>query len=569
MYMRLATTTSRSVRTLVTGLVLATGLSAVPGITRAEPEPTPPRIEGRRLSEHIRILSADAFEGREPGAAGEVKTIAYVTEQFKKLGLQPAGDHGGWTQAVPLRRFEMTGDIKLGFTLAGNPRPLTLLEDIVVHTKIPTDHVTVKSAPLVFIGFGVDAPERHWDDFKGYDLKGKIAVVLINDPDFEMDPSDPLYGRFDGKTMTYYGRWTYKYAEVAKRGALGLLIVHESGPAGYGWNVLKSSDSVPQFDIVRPDASALYPLVGGWIQRAVAVELFKAAGLDFDAEKRHAQSESFRPVELKGTSFSAAYAVRTSTVTSHNIIGKLAGAERPDEAVLYSAHWDHLGIGPPDARGDRIYNGAIDNASGVGGLLELARVFVASPRVARSVYFIAFTAEEKGELGADYYATHPVVPLARTAVLLNIDVLNLAGPSRNVSSEGSGGSDLDDLLALEARKKGRVFTPNPHVEQGRFFRSDAFSLAKVGVPAITFAAGRDLAKGGLAAGEAWWDNFRLNVYHQPADEWRPDWDMRGCEMDLTVYVDLGRDLARARDWPIWRTPSVFKTVRDQTAGARE
>jgi Zn-dependent M28 family amino/carboxypeptidase len=567
--MRLATITYGSVRASGFGLVLAAAFSTVPDITRAEPAPTPPKIEGRRLSEHIRILASDAFKGREPGAAGEVKTIAYVTEQFKKIGLQPAGDHGGWTQAVPLRRFEMTGDIKFGFTLAGNLRPLTRLEDIVVHTKIPTDHVTVESAPLVFIGFGVNAPERHWDDFKGYDLKGKIAVVLINDPDFEMEPSDPLYGRFDGKAMTYHGRWTYKYAEVAKRGALGVLIVHESGPAGYGWNVLKSSDSVPQFDIVRPDASALSPLVGGWIQRPVAVELFKAAGLDFDTQKKRAQSESFRPVELTGTSFSADYAVSTSTIISHNVIGKLAGAERPDEAVLYSAHWDHLGIGPPDARGDRIYNGAIDNASGVAGVLEIARMFVASPRVGRSVYFIALTAEEKGLLGSDYYATHPVVPLAKTAVLLNIDVLNLAGPARNVSSEGSGGSDLDDLLALEARKEGRVFTPNPHVEQGRFFRSDAFSLAKVGVPAITFAAGRDLEKGGVEAGEAWWGNFGRNVYHQPADEWHPDWDMSGCERDLTIYFDLGRDLARARDWPIWRTPSVFKTVRDQTAGARE
>jgi Zn-dependent M28 family amino/carboxypeptidase len=550
------------------GIVLAIAFSAVRGIAQAELAPTPSRIDGQRLSEQIRILSDDAFEGRAPGTPGEARTIAYVSEQFKHIGLQPAGDLRGWTQAVPLRRFEMTGDIKLGFTLAGRPRPLTQLDDIVVHTKIPTDHVTVKDAPLVFIGFGVNAPERHWDDFKGYDLKGKIAVVLINDPDFEMEPSNPLYGRFDGKAMTYYGRWTYKYAEVARRGALGLLIVHESAPAGYGWSVLKSSDSVPQFDIVRPDPSALYPLVGGWIQRAVAVELFRAAGLDFDAEKRRAQTDSFRPVKLKGTSFSADYAVKSSTIVSHNIIGKLTGAERPDEAVLYSAHWDHLGIGPPDARGDRIYNGAIDNASGVAGLFEIARMFVASAHVARSVYFIAFTAEEKGELGSDYYATHPIVPLARTAVLLNIDVLNLAGPARDVSSEGSGGSDLDDLLALEARKEGRVFTPNPHVEQGRFFRSDAFSLAKVGVPAVTFAAGRDLENGGTAAGEAWWDNFRLHVYHQPADEWRADWDMRGCERDLTVYFDLGRDLARARDWPVWRTPSAFKTIRDRTAAAR-
>ena len=294
----------------------------------------PPGIDGEKISQHIKVLASDAFEGRGPATPGETKTVAYLIEQYKAIGLQPAGDGGGWTQAVPLRRFETPGEIKVGFTLDGKPRPLTELQDIVVHTQIPATHVTVKDAPLVFIGFGVNAPERHWDDFKGYDLKGKIAVVLINDPDFEMDPKDPLYGRFDGKAMTYYGRWTYKYAEAAKRGALGLLIVHETAPAAYGWNTVKNSNGNAQFDIVRPEPGDFHPKVEGWIQRNVAVELFKAAGLDFDAEKKKAQTEGFKPVELKGETFSADYAVKTSVITSHNVIGKLVGTKHPDEAVL-------------------------------------------------------------------------------------------------------------------------------------------------------------------------------------------------------------------------------------------
>ena len=315
-------------------------------------------IDGQKVSDHIKILASDAFEGRGPATPGEAKTVAYITAQYKKIGLKPAGDKGGWTQAVPLRRFETPGEIKVGFTLNGTARPLTELQDIVVHTQVPTSHVTVKNAPLVFIGYGVSAPERKWDDFKGYDLKGKIAVVLINDPDFEMDPKNPLFGRFDGKSMTYYGRWTYKYAEAAKRGALGLLIVHETAPAAYGWNTVKNSNGNAQFDIVRADPSAIHPKVEGWIQHDVAVELFKAAGLDYAAEKARAQTEDFKPVELKGTSFSADYAVKTAVITSHNVVGKLVGTKHADEAVLYGAHWDHLGVGQPDAKGDKIYNGA-------------------------------------------------------------------------------------------------------------------------------------------------------------------------------------------------------------------
>ena len=528
-----------------------------------------PAVDPAKLSEHIRVLASDAFEGRGPATPGEDKSVAYISGQMKALGLSPAADDGGWTQAVPLRRFETPGPITVSFTLGGASRPLTELNDIVVHTEVPTDHVSVKDAPLVFIGYGVDAPERRWDDFKGYDLKGKIAVVLVNDPDFEMDPGDPLFGRFDGKAMTLYGRWTYKYAEAARRGALGMLIVHETAPAAYGWNTVKNSNSNAQFDIVRPHPETLHPLIEGWIQRDVAVALFKAAGLDFDVEKSRARTLAFHPVELKGAAFSADYAVETSTITSHNVIGKIAGTQRPGEAVLYGAHWDHLGVGQPDAKGDRIYNGAVDNASGVAGVLELARVFKAAPRPERSVYFIAFTAEEKGLLGSEYYAAHPVTPLATTVALLNLDVMNVNGPSRDISTRGKGDADLDGLVARFAREQGRAYRHDPHREEGSFYRADHFSLAKAGVPALTLTAGLDLVSGGVAAGEAAHADYLAHRYHQPADEWRADWDLTGAARDLDLYSALGQYLANSRAWPGWPVGSEFKAVRDQTTAERK
>jgi Zn-dependent M28 family amino/carboxypeptidase len=539
------------------------------GAALAAEAPKGDGIDGKRVSDHIKVLASDAFEGRGPATAGETKTVAYITEAFKKAGLKPGGDKGGWTQAVPLRRFETPGEIKVGFTLNGQARPLTELQDIVVHTQVPTSHVTVKNAPLVFIGYGVNAPERKWDDFKGYDLKGKVAVVLINDPDFEMDPKDPLFGRFDGKAMTYYGRWTYKYAEAAKRGAVGMLIVHETAPAAYGWNTVKNSNGNAQFDIVRPNPGAIHPKVEGWMQRPVAVELFKAAGLDFETEKKRAQTEGFKPVELKGATFSADYAVKTSVITSHNVIGKLVGTKHPDEAVLYGAHWDHLGVGQPDAKGDTIYNGAEDNASGVAGLIELARDFAGHPRTERSVYFIGFTAEEKGLLGSEYYGTHPIVPLAKTVALLNLDGVQVHGQTHDLSTHGVGNSTLDDLMAAYATKQGRTFKPDPHLEEGHFYRADHFSLAKVGVPAVTEEAGIDMLNGGTAAGERYHDEYLKCCYHQPADEWHADWDMSGAVQDLTLYYDLGRDLANGRDWPSWKPGSEFKAARDKTASQRK
>jgi Zn-dependent M28 family amino/carboxypeptidase len=540
------------------------------GARAADPPTTAPgTIDPALLSEHIRILASDAFEGRGPATPGEDKAVAYIAGQYKAFGLAPAGDEGGYLQAVPLRRFETPGPITVGFTLDGQARPLTELQDIVVHSLLPTTHVSVRDAPLVFVGYGVSAPERGWDDFKGYDLKGKIAVVLVNDPDFEMEPTDPLFGRFDGKSMTWYGRWMYKYAEAARRGALGMLIVHETVPAAYGWNTVKNSNGAPQFDIVRAHPESLHPLIEGWIQRDVAVELFKAAGLDFEAEKARARTLAFTPVLLEGASFSADYAVNTTTIVSHNVIGKIAGTAHPAEAVLYGAHWDHLGVGVPDARGDAIYNGAVDNASGVAGLLELARLFAQAPAPQRSVYFIAFTAEEKGLLGSEYYAAHPVTPLATTVGLLNMDVLNVAGLARDISTRGKGDADLDTDVARFAQAQGRRYTHDTHLAEGGFYRADHFSLAKAGVPAVSITAGDDLVNGGVAAGEAAHKDYVVHRYHQPADEWRADWDLSGAVADLEVYYALGHHLADSREWPAWPSGAEFKAVRDATAAQRQ
>lgn len=537
-------------------LLAAVSLLAAPA-GRAGAAAAGPHVDPARLSADVKVLASDAFEGRGPATPGEEKTIAYIEAQFRAAGLKPGGEHDGWTQAVPLRRFETPGPITVSLGEGGRTQPLRELDDIVVHTEVPVSHVAVKDAPLVFIGYGVHAPERGWDDFKGQDLKGRIAVVLINDPDVEMDPKDPLYGRFDGPSMTYYGRWTYKYEEAARRGALGVLIVHETGPAAYGWAIVRNSNSNAQFDIVRARPADTHPLVEGWIQRSVAEAMFRAAGLDFEAQKAAARTLAFRPVELKGVTFSADYDVAASLSVSHNVIGKVPGKGAPKEAVLYGAHWDHLGIGPPDARGDRIYNGARDNASGVAGLIELARLFAQAPAPRRTVGFIAFTAEEKGLLGSEYYAAHPVTPLAETVALLNLDVLNLAGPARDAQVRGAPKSELNAAFAAALAAQGRRLTPDTQLAEGTFYRADHFSLAKAGVPAITLQEGLDLVKGGVAAGRAAHEDYIAHRYHQPTDEWTPDLDFAGAAQDLDAWYALGRRLADGRAWPAWLPGAEF------------
>lgn len=525
-------------------------------------EPAVP-IEAAKLSDHIRILSSDAFEGRGPATEGEKKSVAYISEQMKAIGLVPGAKDGRWTQPVKLNRFAITRPVKAAINLTGWNRPLLDGDDVVIGSRRMGAEVKIDQAPLVFVGYGVHAPERGWDDFKGIDLRGKVMVVLVNDPDFET--AQP--GAFEGKAMTYYGRWTYKFEEAARQGALGVLVVHETPGAGYGWTTVRNSWSSDQFDILHSDPNATAPMEG-WIQRSVAVDLFRLAGLDFEQLKAKAQTKDFKPVALGGATLSASFAVEAQTITSYNVIGRLPGKSHPDQTILYTAHWDHLGRGRPDAKGDDIYNGALDNASGVAGLLELARVFKAGGPTERSVVFMAVTAEEKGLLGSDYYGANPVYPLSKTVVNLNMDGLPMNGPSHDVVVVGAGKGTIEDDLAKAAADQGRVIALDPVPEAGHYYRSDHFSLAKRGVPALHAGAGEDLIKGGREAGEAARKDYIFNRYHQPADEWKPDWDYSGALQDLSLLYTLGHDLADSKRWPEWKPGAEFKAIRDASAKDR-
>ena len=542
---------------------LALALCAVGHAARARADTA---VDPARLSAHVKTLAADAFEGRAPGTPGEQKTVAYLTEQMQAAGLQPGGDlkdgTRAWTQDVPLARFDIEGPIDIDVAAGGQRQPLAQGTDIAVRAaETNVDRVQVKDAPLVFLGYGVTAPERHWDDYQGIDMHGKVAVVLVNDPDFETGS-----GLFGGRAMTYYGRWTYKYEEAARHGALGVLIVHETAPASYGWATVQNSNTNAIFDILRADPRQAHVEVEAWIQRDVAVRLFRQAGLDFERLKKQAQASSFRAVPMQGATFSASYAVKRTTVVSKNVAGVLRGATHPEQTLMYSAHWDHLGVGAPDATGDRIFNGAADNASGVAALFELARLFSSAPRPARSVLFLAFTAEEQGLLGSEYYATHPLYPLETTVAALNMDRMGLFGPARDFSTSGEN-TLLDDLAAAGA-KQGRTLSPDPNPERGSFFRSDHFPLSKAGVPAISLRPGDDLKNGGRERGVALWENYNAKQYHQPKDEWSESLDFTGEAEDVTLLYQVGRSLADSTRWPEWKAGSEFKARRDQSAQQR-
>jgi len=541
---------------------------ALPAAHAADAPANAPTFDPQRLSAIVKTLSSDEFEGRGPATAGETRTVAYVVEQMKAAGLQPGGDlkdgKRAWTQAVPLLRAEITGTPAISVASGGKSQALVQGEQIAVRAAMDgSTSVDIADAPIVFVGYGVKAPERDWDDFKGVDLKGKIMVVLINDPDFETGQGD-----FGGKAMTYYGRWTYKYEEGARQGAAGVLVVHETDPASYGWATVKNSNTNTMFDIVREKPKDTHPQLEGWIQRDEAVALFKNAGLDFDALKKQAQTRDFKPVELKGETFSAKYAVDSRVITSQNIAGRIEGSKRPDETVIYSAHWDHLGVGEPDATGDSIYNGAVDNGTGTAALIELAGAF-ARTRPERSILFLNVTAEEKGLLGSEYYSSAPLYPLGKTVAVLNMDALDPHGPAKNFTTSGSARVDLLDELIDTAKKFDLAYVTDPKPEAGHFFRSDHFPFAKRGVPAVSFGSGDDLVDGGVAAGKAMEEAYVKDRYHQPADEWEADWTFTGMARDLQLLYTVGSDLANSARWPNWSQDSEFRAARDATAADRK
>ena len=523
-----------------------------------------PTFDAGRMLADIKTLSSDEFEGRAPGSKGEELTVKYLEDAFKKIGLQPGNTDGTFVQSLPL----------VGIT-ASNTRPLTVSghgkkatfkwrDDLVAWTKRVTDTSSLDNSELIFAGYGVTAPEFKWDDFKDVDIKGKTIVVLVNDPQIPSasDPSQLDPSMFNGKAMTYYGRWTYKFEEGARRGAAGILIVHETGPAGYPFAVVQGNLG-ERFDLITPDKNMSRASIEGWLSLDAAKKLLSMAGQDFDALKKQALTREFRPVPL-GLSASVAISNKLRTIQSRNILAKLEGSDPQlrDQYVVYTAHWDHLGIGAP-VNGDKIYNGALDNASGVAQVLEIARAFTAvEPRPKRSVLFLMVGAEEQGLLGSQHYAEQPVYPLAKTLAAINIDGVNQWGRTEDITVIGMGASDLDDYLRDAAAGQGRVLRPDPESEKGFYYRSDHFNFAKKGVPALYTDTGIDFVGKPAEYSQQKRDEYTNKDYHAPSDQVKPDWDLSGAADDAQLLFLVGYNVANASKFPDWKPGNEFKATRD-------
>lgn len=543
-------------------LVVGTALSLIflPSLTLAK---ALPKIDVARIDNDIKVISSDEYEGRGISTPAEAKSIAYIAEGMKAAGFAPGGENGTYFQKVKLRKF-MVEAPNLTLSLPKGEIKVNQGVEMTIATRGATRDVGFDNTPIVFVGYGVTAPERGWDDFKDIDVKGKIIVVLINDPDFV----EPELKTFNGKAMTYYGRWTYKYEEGARRGAKGVIIIHDSDAASYGWATVKNSNTRERFDIVRDNPLSVSPELEAWMAHDTADQIFSAAGLDLNTLRKQARSKDFHPVELKGVTLNGGYGINTEVIESNNVVGILHGAKRPDEYVLYSAHWDHLGRGAADANGDDIFNGALDNGTGIGALLELGRLFGEGSPPDRSVVLLAFTAEESGLLGSEYYASNPVFPLEKTVAGINMDGMNINGRTKNVEVVGFGQSDLEDTFSILVKKQHRYITPDQSPEAGHFFRSDHFPLSKRGVPMLYAASGLDMVKGGEAAGRAFSDAYTAQKYHQPDDEWSPDWNYDGFVEDLMLNYQIGNQLANSTKWPQWKIGSEFKPARDKSSQSR-
>ncbi|MBT4521084.1 MAG: M20/M25/M40 family metallo-hydrolase [Halieaceae bacterium] len=526
-------------------------------------------IDSHRLSNIVKILASDEFEGRAPGGAGEVKTVDFLVDQFKSLGLEPGGVDGAWTQPVPLIHTQLATDGKLSFSVGSDNQSWQQGVDVAVTTARAVEAVDIAGAPLVFVGFGASAPERDWDDFGDIDLSGKVAVFLVNDPDFSAAADERVAGRFGSKRMTYYGRWAYKYEEAARRGALAALVIHEDKAAGYGWNVASSSPG-GQYALAET-SGPLPPLLQGWLHYDAATALFAAAGLDFVEQRELARRDDFSAFELPQASMSASFYVALEKLESQNVLARLPGISRADETLMVSSHWDAYGQGEPDEQGRTVRPGANDDALGTAGVIELARVLKAQPPMARSVVFAVWTAEESGMLGSAAYAMKPIYPLHSTVANFTLDILQTAGPARDVILVGEGQSDLEGDLVRAAALQSRVVTPESLPENGLFFRADHFSMARQGVPVLLImgiAGGADLVDGGRAAGDQWIADYIGNCYHQTCDAWSTDWDLRGAVEDIELFHTILRDLGNSKRWPQWKAGSEFRAIRAKTDDQR-
>jgi Zn-dependent M28 family amino/carboxypeptidase len=513
-------------------------------------------IDASDFAQHVRTLASDAFEGRGPGTPGEDKSVEYIRSQFERIGLQP-GNHGEWFQTVPM--VETTADESTALTIDVNGKPHVLRygDDMVIGTRSGKPEVKLDGSQLVFVGYGVDAPEQHWNDYAGIDVKGKTVVMLVNDPGFHAHDES----LFEGKRMTWYGRWVYKYEEAARKGAAAALIIHDTPGASYGWDVVRNSWSGAQYDLPAASDPAPRLPAQGWITGDQAKALFADAGLDLDALRVAAGKRGFKPVPM-AAKLSLDLKSAISEKQSRNVIGLLPGSTHPDEAMIYMAHWDHLGKHPDEA-GDNIYNGAVDNGTGVAGILEIAEAFAhQSPKPARSLLFIAVTLEESGLLGSQYYVAHPAVPLDKTVGVVNLDALGVYGKTRDLTVVGMGSSELEDVLKPVADQLQLSLHAEAHPEAGSYFRSDHFNFARAGVPAMDIGSGNDLVEGGKAAGEAAGKDYNEHRYHKPGDEYDPGWKLDGVMDDLAAAYGVGRELTSSGQWPNWYRGNPFRAARD-------
>ncbi len=522
-----------------------------------ESAPTSYQIQAEDLESHIIALSSDEFMGRMPFTEGETKTVNYLAQEFEKLGLEP-GNGDSYFQEVPL------------VSMVSNPNPEMLIRtksgeiklngpaDFVIWTQRTDQEVSFKDAELVFAGYGIVAPEYGWDDYKNIDVKGKIAVVLVNDPGYGLEDK----ALFKGNSMTYYGRWTYKFEEAARQGALGTLIVHDTGPAGYGFNVVQNNWNSPKLYLDRRGENIYRPAFEGWITLPVAEKLFDAAGMALPDLIAQAKSADFQPLAT-GLSASGSMTVTASYQSSKNVIAKIPGSKRPNEYLIYTAHWDHLGIGKPDEKGDSIYNGALDNASGLAALFAIGKAFKSGPAPERTVLLLAVTAEEQGLWGSAYYAQNPIYPKEQTIANINIDGINPFGKMKDVSLIGIGQSDLEDVLDEELAKVGRYSAPEPTPSAGYYYRSDHFNFAKIGIPALYLGTGIDHVEKGKEYGMQMQNAYTAEKYHKPADHYDPElWDLEGGVDDVKLLFEVGKRLVNSTAWPQWKPDSEFKAIRD-------
>lgn len=538
---------------------------AAPAASTALSHAFAPEIAAADFAEHVKTLASDEFEGRAPGSAGEEKTVAYLEAQFKRLGLKP-GNGDSYFQTVPMTQTTADAAAVLNLDVAGKPHALKFGTDMVIGTRTGQATVSIKDSELVFVGYGVDAPEQQWNDYAGLDVKGKTVVMLVNDPGFHAKDES----LFEGRRMTYYGRWTYKFEEAARKGAAAALIIHDTAGASYGWDVVKNSWSGEQFDLRATDDPAPRLPIQGWITGEAAKALFADAGLDLDALRKAANQRGFKAVPLKANATTTLNS-KIAEKSSRNVMALLPGSATPDEAIVYMAHWDHLGKHDgelnPDGSGDNIYNGAIDNATGVAGILEIAERFVKTAQPMRSVLFLAVTLEESGLLGSKYYVAHPSVPLNKTVAVINIDAMSTYGKSKDLVVVGLGNSELEDVLKTITDGQGRVLHIEATPESGFYFRSDHFNFAKAGVPALYVKGGEDLVVGGVEAGRKASADYTANRYHKPADEFDPNWNLEGTIQNIETLYSVGLTLADGEQWPNWYPGNPFRATRDASLKA--